>query len=286
MKSGFVKLPRGAFKGPIWDNPDLWKLYCLCLEKAAWKPYSVHLEGLTRPIEVGIGQFVTGRDSLHRDYYTSKRRKKEQKSPQTLQRWLKILSEMGLLELKMNNRFTLVTLLNTAKDAELEEEEGQDEQQFEQQMNNSRTTDEQQMNTVKESIKKIEDGKRRSKNGRNVETAKRVLAHLNAVTGKKPGRGFRDHAHVLARLNEGATEDECMFVIKNKKLDPFFIKNPHLMRPATLFGKRKFDGYRGEDERNPLAAVAGDVLAEQARNNEIAADLMAREKGSGDEVGV
>lgn len=78
-------------------------------------------------------------------------------------------------------------------------------------------------------------------------TARRVLAYLN----HKAARNFQPDAvnldFILARLKEGATEDQCRAVIGLKvrdwKDDEQMAK---YLRPATLFNRTKFAQYRGE----------------------------------------
>ena len=60
----------------------------------------------------------------------------------------------------------------------------------------------------------------------------------------KTKRKYRTLDKIVARLNDGATEQECKTVIDNKWGDDFFRKdNNRLMRPLTLFSKTHFDDY-------------------------------------------
>ena len=91
------------------------------------------------------------------------------------------------------------------------------------------------------------------------ESARRVLAALNDATGKM----FRDVdsnlSLISARMNEsGVNEDGCIAMVRRMARkwgsDP---KMAEFVRPQTLFGKEKFDGYYAarelpvEKETNP-----------------------------------
>jgi len=88
------------------------------------------------------------------------------------------------------------------------------------------------------------------------EIAKKAIDYLN----HHAGTGFR-HADttlgpVIARLNSGATKDDIKLVIDAKvkewKND---LKMQKYLRPATLFGKEKFDQYLGlarKNQNNPM----------------------------------
>lgn len=79
------------------------------------------------------------------------------------------------------------------------------------------------------------------------EAARRVLAFLN----EKAGRAYQDTDvnldFIVARLKEGYDEDMCRSVIARKvrawKNDD---KMRDYLRPATLFGREKFNQYAGE----------------------------------------
>jgi len=104
--------------------------------KANHKKIYVQIDGLLEPITVMPGQFITGRNSLHKSYYKTK--SKKNKSPITLWRNLQVLENMQNLNIKSYTKYTMITITNW----ELY-------QQDEQQLNNNRTTTEQQVNTNK-----------------------------------------------------------------------------------------------------------------------------------------
>jgi hypothetical protein len=143
MDQGYVKLWRKSLDSQVFQNDELWKLWCLCLMKANHKENFVGIDGIIEPIKVSPGQFITGRFSLHKDYYGTS---KKNKSPLTVWRWLLKLEKMENLNIKTNNKYSIVSIINWPT---YQSKANTFEQQNEQQMNNRRTTDEQQMNTNK-----------------------------------------------------------------------------------------------------------------------------------------
>ena len=81
------------------------------------------------------------------------------------------------------------------------------------------------------------------------DICQRVIENLNWQTGRKFKTVESNTKHVIARLNEGYSEEECIRVVHNKVIDWF--DNPDMkdfLRPSTLFGT-KFDGYlQGNDQ--------------------------------------
>lgn len=110
MNQGYIKIYRKLADSAVFQDPELLKLWMLCLLKAAHKRCFVTVDGIKNPIELQPGQFVTGRFALHRDYYP--RKKKNMKSPKTLWEWLQILKNMGNLSIESSNKFSIVSITN------------------------------------------------------------------------------------------------------------------------------------------------------------------------------
>lgn len=144
MNQGYIKLYRKTIDSRVFRSEELFKLWALCLLKANHKKNWVTIVGIVEPIKILPGQFITGRFSLHQDYYQIRRKK--QKSPITVWRWLLTLEKMGNLNVKTNNKYSIVTITNWHL---YQSKESDNEQVNEQQMINRRTTDEQQMITNK-----------------------------------------------------------------------------------------------------------------------------------------
>lgn len=151
MNNGWIKLHRKIEDSQVFADPNLLKLWVLCLLSANHKEGWFDVDGIIEPIQIVAGQFITGRFSLHKAYYP--RKKKQNVSALTLWRWLEKLEKIGNLKIESNNKYSIVTIMNwdTYQNAV-----ARPEQQPEQQLNNSRTTDEQQLNTNKneENVKK------------------------------------------------------------------------------------------------------------------------------------
>lgn len=83
------------------------------------------------------------------------------------------------------------------------------------------------------------------------ELALEILEHLNAKRKEllPNAKGFsKSHLkEIQARINDGATREDLIFVIENKALDPFFIDSQYkYYRPQTLFNKTKYNNYISE----------------------------------------
>lgn len=79
------------------------------------------------------------------------------------------------------------------------------------------------------------------------ETARSVLEYLNSKAGKAYRAVDANLDLILARLREGATEDQCQAVINAKVGDWGEDKKmSEYLRPATLFNRTKFEQYIGE----------------------------------------
>ena len=129
MRQGYIKLWRKSTESSAFQDPELWKLWCLCLTKASYKEKWVSLDSIKEPIKLLPGQFITGRYELHKLYYSGK--KKNRKSPLTIWRWLQVLEKHENLNIKSYTKYSIITICNWKH-----------YQQDEQQTNNRRTTDE------------------------------------------------------------------------------------------------------------------------------------------------
>jgi len=70
----------------------------------------VPVDGITTPVKVEPGQFITGRFAFHKAMYP--KHKKTNANPLTVWRWLIILDQLGNITLKSNNKYSLITVLN------------------------------------------------------------------------------------------------------------------------------------------------------------------------------
>ena len=133
--AGWIKLHRKLKNSLVFDNPDLLKVWIWCLLKATHDDY-IQMIGL-QEVELEKGQFIFGRKVAANELKMS-----ESKT----YRLIKKLENMQNLNIKTNNKYSIITIANWEL---YQSDSNNSEQQFEQQMNNKRTTNEQQMNTNK-----------------------------------------------------------------------------------------------------------------------------------------
>jgi len=133
--AGWIKLHRKLKNSLVFDNPDLLKVWIWCLLKATHDDY-IQMIGL-QEVELEKGQFIFGRKVAANELKMS-----ESKT----YRLIKKLENMQNLNIKANNKFSVITIENWEN---YQSDNNNNEQQSEQQMNNKRTTNEQQMNTNK-----------------------------------------------------------------------------------------------------------------------------------------
>ena len=133
--AGWIKLHRKLKDSLVFDNPDLLKVWIWCLLKATHDDY-IQMIGL-QEVELKKGQFIFGRKVAANELKMS-----ESKT----YRLIKKLENMQNLNIKANNKFSVITIENWEI---YQSDNNNNEQQSEQQMNNKRTTNEQQMNTNK-----------------------------------------------------------------------------------------------------------------------------------------
>lgn len=128
MPGNWIKLHRKLLSSRVFSDPQSLRVWLWCLMKANWKPGWFHGEYLE------AGQFATGQRSgaIELDMPQS-----------TFYRRLKQLEKWKQISLKVNRRFTIVSICKWDTYQVLEGE-------CESQMNRKRITDESQMNTIEE----------------------------------------------------------------------------------------------------------------------------------------
>ena len=137
MEGGWIKLWRKTLDSAVFQDDEIFKLWSLCLFKACHKGKEILFD--KTPVKLNAGEFITGRFSLWRDYYTYKDKQgnfhfKPKKSAITIWNWLKILEKMQNINIKSNNKFSIVSIINWSI------YQGND-LEIEQQNNNKLTTD-------------------------------------------------------------------------------------------------------------------------------------------------
>lgn len=129
--SGWVKLHRTITDSFVFQNPDRLKfwIWCLCKATHTKRKHNVGLQ----EIELLPGQFVFGRNKASVELNMAESK---------VYRLIKTFENKNKIEVKSNNKFSVITVVNWSfyQDSE---------QQIEQQSNNNLTTNQQQSNTNK-----------------------------------------------------------------------------------------------------------------------------------------
>ena len=133
MNKGYINLHRKLLDSGMLRNHSLFTLWVYCLLKANHKPNTFIWNG--EQVTIQRGQFISGRKEIAKELNMNE---------SCTYRNLKKLEKLGNVNIKSNNKFSLITVCkyNTYQTSTL-----QSEQHFEQQVNNKRTTSEQQVNT-------------------------------------------------------------------------------------------------------------------------------------------
>lgn len=220
--SGWIKLHRQLKDSLVFDNPELLKVWIWCLLKATHKEHK-QLVGL-QEVALKEGQFIFGRKKAASELNITESK---------VYRLMKRLESMNNINMKSNNKYTVVSIENWAL--------YQGENSInEQQMNNKRTTNEQQMNT--------------NKNVKNVKNDKKLYISIVEYLNQKCNKNFRystksTQRFIDARLNEGFTLDDFKKVIDIKSSQWLGGEMEQYLRPQTLFGT-KFESYLNERMKN------------------------------------
>jgi len=203
---GWIKLHRKVIDSQVFANSGLFKLWSLCLIKANHVENWTNVEGLTEPVKVMPGQFITGRFALHESYYP--RKKKNNKSPSTLWNWMQKLENMENLNINSHTKYSIITIINW-----------DEYQSLKQQPHNNLTTTSQQPNnnlTQTRMIKNDKNDKNDKKKELYVETSdevrlsnlllSKILEHLPNF--KKPNiQKWAKVMDYLLRIDGRALED-------------------------------------------------------------------------------
>ena len=124
MKAPWVKLSKDIVKSPIFDNPDVLKVWIWLLCGANFKESEIVIGNTTK--KIAPGQAVISRKTAAKALSMTESK---------FYRLINLLEEMKCINLETNNRFTLVTILKWGILAG-------SSPNFEQQTNNGRTTGE------------------------------------------------------------------------------------------------------------------------------------------------
>lgn len=157
--TGWIKLHRKLLDSPIFQNEKLFKVFAYCLMKASHKEHT-QLVG-RRVVHLQKGQFVFGRKRASEEL-----RLKES----TVRDYVKLLGKLGTIDIKSDNKFSVITVVNWAiyqNDEEISDSKNDKKSTTNQhQMDNKSTSNQQQINTNKNV--KNEKNDKNEKNEKNV----------------------------------------------------------------------------------------------------------------------
>lgn len=146
MAGDWVKLHRQTLDSQVFSDPAMWHLFCWCLLKTNWKT------GWFQGVEVPAGSFATGREAAGQSLGMS---------GSAWYRNIKKLEAMGVIDVKANNRFTVISVVKWSFFQNGEQQVNNGWTTDEQPSNNHRTTSEQRVDTIEEGNKlRREEGKK------------------------------------------------------------------------------------------------------------------------------
>lgn len=155
---GWLKLHRSIVDSSVFDDSDVLKMWIWLLCNVAYNDHDVVYYG--KIYQIKSGQIITGRKKISQQIKMSESQ---------VYRALNILKLLGNINIKPNNKFSLITIVNWAKyqsetakiNIEITANQQQNEQQNNSKINSRATSQQQQGNTTKEykEIKEIKEKK-------------------------------------------------------------------------------------------------------------------------------
>lgn len=109
MNLGYIKLYRKVTSSFVWANPNMLKLWLLCLIKASHKESRFVFNG--QEVRVSSGQFVTGRAIIEKEFNEGVPRD-QQIVGRTLWRWLKKFEKEEMLSIKSTTKYSVISIKN------------------------------------------------------------------------------------------------------------------------------------------------------------------------------
>lgn len=228
---GWIKLHRQLLCSHIFQNEKLLKIWIWCLMKATHKEKE-QIVGRQK-VKLKKGQFVTGRNAAAAELGMA---------PSTAWDYLKLLEAESCINIKSNNKFSVVTVVNWAF------YQGSNEN-FDSKIDSKKTTNEQQMDTNKNEKKKD-----------NIPFAE-IISYLNLKAGKNYKHTTKKtQSLITARVKEGFTMEDFKKVIDVKVTEWKNTEMEKYLRPETLFGT-KFEGYLNQSQQHSQGDHAGNRAA-------------------------
>jgi len=167
MKAGWIKLFRKVQDNAIYKDSELLHIWTHCLLNASWEDKEVYFNGSM--VRIRRGELIVGRDKLQ---------ERTGINGMTAYRKLNVLQKMGNVNIKANNRYSVVSVVNY--DA-YQGEPDEDEQPNDSQTTAKRQESEQPNDTTK---------KKRSKEEKKVRG---IHNFNNLYKGANNGKAGKDH---------------------------------------------------------------------------------------------
>lgn len=223
MNNGYIALHRKILEWEWFSEPNTLSVFLYCLMKANFK------EKTWRGITVKRGEFITSISNISKETGVSI------KSVRTALHRLILTNEVAK---ESNSQHTKIIVKNYNL-YQSGANEGNDEGNNEGQSKGKQRATTNNVNNVNKEINNI---------------AIKVLDYMNSkrkeLVPTAKGFGKSHLKEIQARIKEGASYDEMIFVIENKSLDEWFLKdNCKLFRPSTLFSKKNYNNYSSEAPR-------------------------------------
>ena len=109
MDIGYIKLYRKITHSFVWTNPNMLKLWLLCLMKASHKESKFLFNG--KEVVVSSGEFVTGRDAIAKEFNEGVPRDQHIVG-RTLWRWLKKFENEEMLSINSTTKYSVISIKN------------------------------------------------------------------------------------------------------------------------------------------------------------------------------
>lgn len=217
---GWIKIHRQLLGSNIFQNEKLLKIWMWCLLKATHTERE-QIVGRQK-VQLKEGQFITGRHAAAAELGMA---------PSTAWDYLKLLENEDCINIKSNNKFSVVTIVNW------DFYQGQDEKS-DSKSDSKKTTNGQQMDTNKnnKNVKKKD----------NIPFAE-IIDYLNLKAGKNYKHTTKKtQSLITARMNEGFTVEDFRKVINTKVAEWKGTDMEKYLRPETLFSP-KFEAYLNQE---------------------------------------
>ena len=222
MAEGYIKLHRKLLESSVFDNPNVLKVWIWCLLKATHQPHE-QLVGLQN-VQLLPGQFIFGRDKHSKELRFSR---------SSLYRYINVLKSLQMLDIKTNNKFSLVTIVNWELYQSLETK-------ADSKTSIKRTANEQQMDTNK-NVKNVKnDIPPISPKGNDVKEDK-FLVFWKAYP-KKVGKGAAEKSFAKFNPNDTLLKTMVESINQQKQSERWQKENgQYIPNPATWLNQKRWE---------------------------------------------